>query len=171
MEALSISQIWRYFRWLPKFVLRRVFNKERLSGLVYIDVRPRYDAVSVITNDSGTYDIYFQLINMSPFEIELDRAEIDFNCAGVNLNKQYIKKKVFKSGEISEFHVKGNFSSSEADTIAKFHIDHRSNITLSGYFNCSLHNFNIENLGLEGVRVRFSNAAQRKARLEKATNR
>ena len=80
MDYLSIVEIWKYLRWLPKFILRRVFTKDRLSDLVLIDVQPRHESVRADLGEISSYAIWFQIINMTPFDIELDRAEIEFMC-------------------------------------------------------------------------------------------
>lgn len=92
MESLSIIEIWKYLKWLPKFILRKLFTKARLADLVLIDVQARHESVQANLGDIASYSIYFQIINMSPFDIELDRAEIEFLCAGVSVSTQYIKK-------------------------------------------------------------------------------
>ncbi|MCV2884476.1 hypothetical protein OE749_07205 [Aestuariibacter sp. AA17] len=166
METIGISQIWRLLRWLPTFILRKLFDKQKLSELVYIDVRPRHNAVSVNTTESGDFTIYFQIINLTPFDIELDRAEIDFWCGGVKLNKQFIKKTLFSSGQVGEFSVDGKLSGTDADSIARNYPDAQATLSLCCYFNCDLHDFHIEHLNLEGVNVRYMNVEQRKARLE-----
>ena len=47
MQLLSIVEIWKHLRWLPKFILRRIFSKERLCDLVLIDVQARHESVRV----------------------------------------------------------------------------------------------------------------------------
>lgn len=167
MESIGISQVWRLLRWLPKFILRRIFTKKRLAELVYLDVRPRHNSVSINVIESGEYHIYFQVINLTPFKIELDRADVNFNCGGVKFNKQFIKITPYNSGQIGEFYVNGKVSGSEADLIALNYPDSlHSFILLDCYFNCDLHNFQINYVRLEGINAQYSNAAKRKARLE-----
>lgn len=169
METLTITQVWRYFRWLPKFLLRILFNKERLSGMVLLDVKPRHQAVSVNVVDPGYFNIYFQLVNMSPFEIELDRADIDFMCAGVRLRTMYIKKTSFKSGEIGTLFIEGEISTAQAERIIKLYDKNRSSINLHCDFNCGLHNFSKSNHNLDGVSVDFTNAEWLRKQLKPVT--
>ena len=166
METISISQIWRYFRWAPPFVLRRIFTKERLAGMVLVDVRPRHRPVSVNVSDLGSFSIYFQIVNMSPFEVELDRADIKFNCAGVELRAMHIQKAVFKSGEIGFLYVYGQISDAQADSIAKLYEKNKSSITLYCDFNCKLHGFKLAHHNLDGVNVEFINAEYRRKQSE-----
>jgi hypothetical protein len=168
MEFLSIVEIWKYLKWLPKFILRKLFTKERLADLVLIDVQARHEAVRANLGDIASYDIYFQVINMSPFDIELDRAEIDFRCAGTTVTKQYIKKTTFKAGQVGSLYVSGEIETPKAIQMAKNYDNNRSALSLHCEFNCSLHNFTKVCNNLEGVNVHFVNAEWRKSELEKA---
>ena len=168
MEYLSITEIWQYLTWLPRFVMKRLFSKQRLADLVIIDVRPRHESVKVYLSDVSSYNIYFQIINMTPFQVELDRAEIDFNCAGTSLVSQYIKKVTYGPGEISSLYIKGDIESAKADQIASMFDKNQSSINLHFEFNCRLHNFAKSQIHLDGVRPEFVNAESRRKKLDKA---
>ena len=141
MEILSITEIWKYLKWLPGFILRLIFSKERLADLVIFDVKPRHQSVRVNLGEVATYDIYFQIINMSPFSIELDRAEIEFMCAGTQLKSQYIKKVEFSPGQIDTLYVSGEIESAKADQIARHYDVNGSYMNLHIEFGCKLHDF------------------------------
>ncbi|NKC19160.1 hypothetical protein CWC29_009950 [Pseudoalteromonas sp. S4498] len=98
---------------------------------------------------------------MSPFEIELDRSEIEFTCSGFRLKANHIRKTKFKSGEVGSFYVEGEISESNADDIANYS-EHSSAITIHCDFNCDLHNFSKPHHFLDGVNVQFSNQSFRK---------
>ena len=168
MEISSVIEIWKYLKWLPGFILRKIFSKDRLADLVLIDVQARHQAVRANLGDIASYSIYFQVINMSPFDVELDRAEMDFLCAGTSVTKQYIKKTVFKSGEVGSLYVTGEIETPKAKQMARHYKDNKSSITLHCEFNCSLHNFTKVCNNLEGVNVHFVNAEWRASELEKA---
>lgn len=166
MEISSVIEIWKYLKWLPGFVLRRIFNKERLSDLILIDVQARHEAVRANLGDIASYSIYFQVINMSPFDVELDRAEMEFLCAGTPVSKQYIKKAVFKSGEVGSLYIEGEIEAPKARQMARHHKINHSSVSLHCEFNCSLHSFKKICKNLEGVNVHFVNAEWRESRLE-----
>lgn len=166
MEVSSIIEIWKYLKWLPKFVLRKLFSKDRLADLVLIDVQARNEAVRANLGDIASYSIHFQIINMSPFDIELDRAEIEFLCAGTSVSKQYIKKSIFEAGEVGGIYVTGEIETPKAIQIARHYKDNRSSISIYCEFNCSLHNFTKVCNNLEGVNVHFINAEWRESTLE-----
>ncbi|MBD0785805.1 hypothetical protein HUO09_05590 [Vibrio sp. Y2-5] len=161
METLSIVEIWKYLRWLPKLILRKVFSKQRLADLIYIDVQARHTSVEVNLGKIAEHRIYFRIINMSPFDVELDRAEIEFNCAGTSLKVKHIKTQSFKAGEIGSLYITDEISSAKANQIAKFHKSNGSRIAFHGEFKCALHDFPKELHNLEGINVRYINAHMR----------
>jgi len=166
LQLLSIVEIWKHLKWLPKFILRRIFKKERLSDLVLIDVQARHESVKVDLGEVSSYQIYFQVINMSPFDIELDRAEIDFSCAGIPLSNQYIKKTSFKAGQVGSLYIKGEIQTPKAIQIAKVYENNSSSVSLHCEFNCSLHDFTKICSNLSGVHVNFINEEWRKKTLK-----
>ena len=168
MEFLSVTEIWKYLKWLPGFILRRLFTKKRLADLVIIDIRPRHQSVTVNLGDVASFNIYFQVINMTPFEIELDRAEIEFNCAGIRLKSQHIKKTTYRPGEIATLYVEGDIDSAKANEIARHHDKNKSSINLHCEFNCQLHNFQKPQHNLEGVNTEFINTKWRNEQIENA---
>lgn len=151
LEITSIMEIWKWFKWLPQFILRKVFNKKRLSDLVYIDIRPRNEPFRIQLSNVSSYDVYFQIINMSPFEIELDRAEIKFNLAGVSVNHQHIKKFKLKSGYIGDLLVSGNIDFSSANIIANLSASNGCQLSMYAVFKCNLHEFEKDNIYLSGI--------------------
>jgi len=105
---------------------------------------------------------------MSPFDVELDRAEIGFNCAGITLKTQYIKKTLFKAGQVGTLFVVDEISQNRAEQIAKLYDKNDSRISFHGEFNCDLHNFTKVIHQLEGVNVKYTNAEWRRKQLEVA---
>ena len=155
MELLSIAEIWKYLKWFPGFLLRRIFTKERLADLILVDIRPRHSSVSVNLGDISSFDIYFQVINMSPFEVELAGAEIEFYCAGTNLKAQHILRTIYGSGQVGLLHMQGEIESAKAIKIAQHYDKNQSSIMMHCDFNCSLHNFSKTRLHLDGVHPQF----------------
>ncbi|MCS4307662.1 hypothetical protein M2404_002002 [Rheinheimera pacifica] len=167
MEISSVIEVWKYLKWLPGFILRKIFSKERLADLVLIDVQARHEAVRVNLGEIASYSIYLQVINMSPFDVELDRAEIDFLCAGVSVSKQHIKKTAFKSGEVGSLYITGEIESPKAKQMARYYNENQSSVSFHCEFNCALHNFTKICSNLEGVNVHFANAEWRSSEVEK----
>lgn len=168
MEIISISEIWKLLRWLPSYFLKRIFTRERLAELVIVDVRARHRSVRVDLSDIPRFEIYFQVINMSPFEVELDRAEVEFHCAGTRLNAQHIKRTLYRSGEVGILFVEGRLDSAQADQIGRLSEKGSSSIRMEMDFNSKLLNFKKNVSGLEEVNVSFVGIDWRNGRLATA---
>tara|TARA_R100001143_G_scaffold58431_1_gene56305 strand:+ start:4381 stop:4701 length:321 start_codon:yes stop_codon:yes gene_type:complete len=102
---------------------------------------------------------------MSPFEVELDRAEFDFQVNGARIRSQYIKKVRYKAGEMGLLYINGEISEANANHIAKYANDGRESITVHCEFNCRLHSFTKTLLTLEGLHVEYINRDWRKSQL------
>ena len=157
METESWPGIWGYLRWLPKLFLRWKFSEERMADLVKIDICPRHENVRVDLGPIATFQLWFQVNNQSPFEVELDRTQIEFQCAGTSLHVPYIKKIKVKAGGTEKFHVGGDIPDNKADQIAQCNDRNHSSISMDVYFNCRLHGFAKLYHRLDGVNPRFIN--------------
>lgn len=169
MEISSITEIWRLLSWLPKFILRKVFSPARMADLVRIDVQPRHRAVDINLSEKSTFEIYFEVINMSPFEVTLKGAEVEFIVNGVCLSAQHILEKSYPAGSISQWFVKGVIQSSDADYIAKYGDRDRARVGIEADLSCILHDFKKGPFSLEGVNCGFTNLSWRKGKLEQNT--
>ena len=163
MEGLSISSVWKVLNWLPPIILKRIFTKKRMGDLVLVDVRPRYDYATVNLGKVASFDLWLQMINLSPFNIELDRAELKFWCGGIIQKSSILKKYSLNSGQTLELYFSENISDDQATQIAQNLDNHQAAIELEIEFNCKLHNFSKSTGHLEGVRPRFINQDYRKA--------
>lgn len=129
-----------------------------MAELTIVDVRPRHGYATVDLGEVATFGIWLRLINMSPFEIELDRAQIDFRCAGSSLDATFSEKTKYKSGEIADIYIKGDIPEGKANHIARSIESNQSHLSMHIDFNCSLHNYKKLTGYLEGVVPRFINA-------------
>lgn len=158
MDIESFAGMWRYLTWLPEWFLRRKFSEERMADLMMVDIPSRHENVRVdLGHPFATFQLWFQVINRSPFEVELDRAQIEFCCSGSPLHVPYIKKIKVKAGGIEKFHVDGDISDNKADQIARFYDKADSSISMDVYFNCRLHSFAKIYNRLDGIKPRFVN--------------
>ncbi len=159
MEITSIIEIWKWFKWLPNYLLRRIFSKKRLSELIYIDIKPRGDSVRVNLNETSSYEVWLQFINMSPFDVELDRAEFDFNFGGTGVKNKHLRKSVIKSGQIFDLRISDGIEGNKAKVISRMsNSGNESSVNLYCVFNCKLHQFEKDNLHLGCVNVRYNDS-------------
>ena len=163
IEFTAISTLWKLFAWMPKFIMKRMFTKEKLSNLVMFDVRPRHEYAHIDLGEVPKYTLWLQLTNLAPVPIELDRAEITFTCAGVELKSSILKREIIESGETRSFHVDDTIDVANAKFIGKTWDKNNSNISANIEFNCELHNFSKQTGRLEGVIPSFINAPKNNA--------
>ena len=157
MEILSITGIWRFLTWLPGFCLRRIFTKERMADLILVDVRPRHDYCTVNLGNSASFNLWVRIINLSAFDVELDRAELKFWCGGTNHKSAILKKSTISAGEIVDHYFSENIADGQANQIRSNIGNLQTRIELDIEFNCELHNFQKSTGSLEGLRPRFLN--------------
>lgn len=157
MEGLSISSIWKLLKWLPPFFLKRVFTKEKLADLILVDILPRHEVATVNLGDVASYRIWLQFVNISPFDVEIDRAELRFYCAGLVMKSVLLKKTPLASGQISQLLFSESMTDGHANQIAKYIDNHQSAIEMDIEFNCKLHNFSKVTSHLSGIRPEFMN--------------
>lgn len=165
MDAISIGAVWRFLTWLPNFVLRRVFTKQRLSEMMLFDIRPRFDPATFNLGKPASYELWLQITNISPFLVTLDQASFKFVFGGVRLESHLLEHLHFPSGETTTFHIDGPINEEQAEHMAQ-HVDSETGAHLAGVleFNCPLHNFSKNTWQLNQIRPRFVNAHLRKAR-------
>ncbi|MBO9537785.1 hypothetical protein [Herbaspirillum sp.] len=165
--SIPIGGVWTLVKWLPTFLLKRHFSKDRLAELVYVDLRPRHDSAVVDFGESASYDLWLNIINLSPFEIELDRAEFRFVFGGIRLTSAILKRQRIHSGEIAQIHVSAVIPDGTANQSVR---NYTLNPEITGWlegsieFNCSLHSFPKEIRNLSGVTPRVRNEKFRQNR-------
>lgn len=165
IHGIPIKSIWSFLRWLPVAILRKVFPKERLAQLQYVDVIPRHDSVVIDLSEAATFRIVLQIINLSPFEIELDRAEFSFYLAGTELKSTVLYKQPFEPGVPQHLTISGSISDGHANRIGRTLANQfDSSAAMQGWiaFNCSLHSFVRQVVHLDGVRSHIVNLEWRK---------
>lgn len=134
-----------------------------MARLVYCDLRPRDDSTTIDLGPSSAYQIWLQVINLSPFEIELDRASFQFLCGGSPLGASILERKTIAPGEITSILVRDVMPDGYASQIAK-NIARNSDLG-SGYFaltgniefNCKVTPFSKKIGHLDGIRPRVTN--------------
>lgn len=162
LEAIPVKTLWPFIKWLPRALLRHFFPEERLSGLIYIDLRPRHEAATVDLGPSANYTLWLQLINLSPFEVELDRAGFRLWAGGTILKSSILKKQRIRPGEITTLHVYDTIPDGHAGQIAE-NIEHNY-FALEGdiEFTCSVRPFAKSMGHLDGIRPRIINISTTK---------
>lgn len=159
--TIPIQGLWRILRWLPGLFLRWYFTPAKLARLIYVDIYPRYDSAVVELGQSASFTLNLQVINLSPFSVELDRASFHFWCGGTILNASILKKQVIAPGEITTLYIRESIPDGHANQIAK--MLQGNPIALEGNieFNCKVCSFAKTVGRLDGVNLKVNNAQTR----------
>lgn len=157
MVEVGFKGLWFIAKYLPAFLLRRYFTANRLAGLVYVDVMPRNDAVTLNLAAPGTAVVYLQIINLAPVAIQLEQAEFRLTVGSISSKFTIVRKQRFEVGEIGTIHFDQNLQDSQARAIAQQMRDLR--ITLDGYmeFSSMIRPFPRDVRHLDGIRARVFN--------------
>lgn len=160
-HGIPIGSVWSFLRWLPHFVLRRFFPRARLGELQYVDISPRHESVRLDLGEVPSISIWLQLINLSPFPVELDRAEFELNCLGGVAKVAVLRKQTLEPGAIERLYLNGPISDGCANAISRNRAANvaEAEASLSGHieFNCKLHPFAKSIHQLSGVLPRLVN--------------
>lgn len=143
IESFPIYGLLRgLMRWLPRFLIRRHYTAERLAGLIYLDVYPRGDAVMINLGQVASAQVTLQLINLSPFPIQIEQARFELDCAGVRISLSHLSRKAIESGEVATLCLDEQMPDGAANAIANAHQE-RMKVWLSGNveFNSEIRNF------------------------------
>lgn len=157
IENIPIQTVWRLLSWLPKFFLRRYFTREKFAQLIYVDIRPRNNSVTVDLGQTASFSLYLQTINLSPFIVELDRASFRFGLGNATINTSILKKRSIAPGEIAVLYLSETIPDGIADQMAK-HIDNPISLDGNIEFNCDVRSF-AKTVGLlDGINPKFYNS-------------
>jgi hypothetical protein len=161
LDTFPIQGIWRFLRWLPGFLLRMRFTQEKLSQLIYVDLRPRHSSAVVDLGETASFSLHLLAINLSPFPVELDRASFRFWLGGSTIDASILKKQVIATGEITTLYIRGTIPDGAAKQAAKYP---DNPIALDGHieFNCSVRSFAKDIGHLDGINPIIHNAHVRR---------
>jgi hypothetical protein len=142
-----------------------------MADLILVDVRPRARSVTANLGEIPTFEVWMQVINMSPFEVTLEQSQLDLLCAGISLQCSDVKKHTFKPGQVSSIHFTSDIGDGKANNIARHYLQNDSSISIHFEMNCALHNFSKTLDNLEGVNVFFLNTNYRSGKSECTSDR
>ena len=163
LNGIPIGSIWTFMRWLPGFFLKKIFPPQRLSNLVYFDIQPRGSSCTLNLGEISSITVYLNLINLSPFNLALDRGIFEFILCGVPIKTNYLRSATIKPGQIFIFSISETLPDNVANHIAKSLQSNPSDGTLIGHieFNCKLHSFSKDIGNLAGVKFEILNLSWR----------
>jgi len=151
MTDLPIGSVWAIVKQLPKVILRRIFPPAKLADLVLVDIRPRHGPVSVNLGDPASFRVWLKVTNLSPFDVELDRASLKLWCGGVVASSTAQDRVPMRSGQSAELLFQGALSDGDVRQMIRNNDVQHAAIEVSAEFNCSLHNFPKRTGHLDGI--------------------
>ena len=158
MESILGSVIWRFFKWLPAFILKRIFSSEWMKKNIYIDIRPRHTSVEIWHPDNPRVNIYLDVRNNTHFNIEIDRMLIKFIYGTEMATPNHFKREHLKPGEERSIYVTGNIGYHQYKSLP-FQYENNSNhcrLEILAEINTRLHNFSVAR-SLEGIKPEIHN--------------
>jgi len=146
-------------RWLPSFILRRLFSKEWLAKHIYIDIRPRHTSVEIVQPDSPFVRIYLDVKNNTHFQIVIDRLVVKFIYGTEMATLYHFKREAYAPGEERWLYLQANIEHNQFKLLP-FQYQHNSRncrLEILAEINSRFHNFSIERT-LEGIRPEIMNS-------------
>ena len=160
-ESISIRTLWGVLRKVPGYFLRRHFPPERLADLIYFDLQPRHDSAVVNLGPAAFFQLRLQIINLSPVDVELDRATLCFWCGGATFDINYQERQTIQPSGIASIQVRGLIPDGHANQISVHGNSNSSALSGSVEFNCKVHPFKKRLFHLDGINAKFYNAPAR----------
>lgn len=144
-------------RWLPSFLLRRYYSADGLAKLVYLDFQPRHESAWIDLGEASSVRLTLQLINLSPFVLEIDRAGFQFTCGSTSLNLLYLERKKIEPGEIINLLLQDNVPDGQANQISRNWKGNPTWLVGNIEFNCAIRNFQKNVSSLSNVQLTLVN--------------
>lgn len=169
LDLVSVSGLWPILRripWLVGVAGRWYFTPERLAALVYVDLFPRHESARVDLGGVASFQLHLQVMNLTPFELELDRANFRFYCGGVPLHAHILEKRKIRSGASESLFLTGSIADGAANQIALVFRGNQVHLEGNIEFDCSVRPFAKRVGSLDGIQTVFVNEHMRVRRPE-----
>lgn len=157
IETVSLKWAWKLLTWLPGIFLKKVFSKTWFQQQVKIDLRPRYEAVTLYAGDKKEISIWLRVSNFTYFDIEIDRMELKFQYAGHHAKLIKLDRQIVSSLSTSDIYLQDNLTPDHVVAIEN-NCNHNTKSSIDGYAEISskVHNFKLDLL-LNDVNQRHVN--------------
>lgn len=168
-DLVTVKGLWPILSrvpWLVAWVGRWYFTPERLAALVYMDIFPRHESARVDLGGVASFQLHLQLMNLTPFELELDRANFHFWCGGVRLDAHILEKRKISAGVSENLFLSGSIPDGAANQIAAVFRGNQVSLEGNIEFNCSVRSFAKRINSLSGIQTLFMNEHLRARRPE-----
>ena len=157
IETISFKWAWKLITWLPGFLQKWFFPKVWFEKQVKVDLRPRYEAVTLFAGDKKDIKIWLRVTNFTYFDIEVEKLIIKYMSAGHTVELTNFKKQVITSLSYWDFLLDNNLTSDHVAAIERTYSKHqRENIFVYAEINSKVQNFKLD-LSLDNVQSTLNN--------------
>ncbi len=164
IDLVTVQGLWPVLSRVPTLVGwlgQWYFTPERLAKLVYADLFPRHESARVDLGGVASFQLHLQLMNLTPFELELDRANFYFSCSGVRLEASILERRKIASGATESLFLSGSIPDGAANQIATAIWNNQGSLEGNIEFNARVRSF-AKRIGvLSGIQVSIINAHTR----------
>ncbi len=145
VDSISLKYLWKGVTWLPGFLLKKAFSKKWFQQKVQIDLRPRYEAVTLYAGDKKDITIWLRVTNFTYFDIEIDRLIIEFHSAGHVAKLTKLNREIVSSLTQQDFMLQDNLTADNVAAIERTFSSHqKAMIVVHAEINSKVHNFNLD---------------------------
>ncbi|MCU7875161.1 MAG: hypothetical protein KZQ91_20690 [Candidatus Thiodiazotropha sp. (ex Lucinoma borealis)] len=81
-----VSSIISLYSLVPNFILRYRFKETRINSFIKIDVRPRGESIRLNLGELPDCQIWVQLVNHSPFDLDIESIQGELNYNGCRVS-------------------------------------------------------------------------------------
>ena len=155
LELIPIqTTFWKIATKLPGIFLRWHFSAERLARLVYIDLQPRHEPAAVDLGQNPQFRLFLQVINLSPYSIKLDQANICFHFRGSDLKSFILEKRTYAPGVIEVIFCQENIDGTLAAGMENLAVNNGTWLSGNFEFTCKVRSFSKKLERLDGINPR-----------------
>jgi len=149
--------------WAPGLLVRWRFPATRLAELLYIDVQPRNESVRLDLGEAANVRLVIQIINLSPFNLEVDRAQIRFVYGASSVTFNHLTRTKIAPASIVSLYLQEALPDSQASHIRRNWRGNQPRIEGTVEVNSDVRPFTKTLASLTGLHVSFNNLDARKA--------
>jgi hypothetical protein len=155
--TLGLKWAWKLVTWLPGALLKWTFSQTWFQSQVKIDLRPRYEAVTLFAGDKKDITIWLRVTNFTYFDIEIDRLIIEFHSAGHSVKLIKLDREIVSSLTQHDLMLQHSLTSDHVAAIERTFNNHqKAVITVHAEINSKVHNFKLD-LSLSEIQPRLNN--------------
>lgn len=126
------------------FVVAWFYKPERIAGNLKFRVRGDGDGVTYECGELPSVRIWFLASNLSPFNVEIDRLQVQIAYGAVIGEVIHIRRHALPSSREAEFLIEGSLNERQVAYIRKnLHQKFETRLYLTAYVKSTIHSFEL----------------------------